>query len=190
MVFRIEEGRGHLNKLPRGLWVVSVSNWGGTTWTGDLKYREVKLDFFAERDKCKPVLMRLSLAGNLEKPQWDRMDGAWLGYGLGGLYNAVHVKAWKGGGGCWTYGYGWQWSLLPWIHKPTLKMGSTNTTIDILRFFAHLPAVWVEEDDILSGKRPWFWDLESWIKDSIEAYSFSAVVRNAFSPSSLRQWTY
>jgi hypothetical protein len=35
-------------------------------------------------------------------------------------------------------------------------MGSTNTTIDTLRFFAHLPAVWVEEDDILSGKRPRF----------------------------------
>jgi hypothetical protein len=38
---------------------------------------------FAERDKCKLVLLRLSLAGNLEKttyvPLWDRMEGAWLG---------------------------------------------------------------------------------------------------------------
>jgi hypothetical protein len=34
-----------------------------------------KLDF-AERDKCKPVLLRLSLAGNLEKPLWDRIKGA------------------------------------------------------------------------------------------------------------------
>jgi hypothetical protein len=30
--------------------------------------------------KCKPVLLRLSLAGNLEKhvSLWDRMEGAWL----------------------------------------------------------------------------------------------------------------
>jgi hypothetical protein len=27
-----------------------------------------KNGIFAERDKCKPVLLRLSLAGNLEKP--------------------------------------------------------------------------------------------------------------------------
>jgi hypothetical protein len=39
---------------------------------------------FAERDQCKPVLLRLSLAENLEKnhlhmfPLWDRMEGAWL----------------------------------------------------------------------------------------------------------------
>ena len=36
---------------------------------------------FAERDKCKPVLLRLWLAGNLEKLLlllWDRMEGAWL----------------------------------------------------------------------------------------------------------------
>jgi hypothetical protein len=32
----------------------------------DLKCRELKLGF-AERDKCKPVLMSLSLAGNLKK---------------------------------------------------------------------------------------------------------------------------
>jgi hypothetical protein len=29
---------------------------------------------FAERYQCKPVLLRLSLAGNL----WDQMEGAWL----------------------------------------------------------------------------------------------------------------
>jgi hypothetical protein len=40
---------------------------GPVAQTTDLKCREVKLDF-AERDKCKPVLVRLSLAGNLEKP--------------------------------------------------------------------------------------------------------------------------
>ncbi len=38
---------------------------------------------FPERDKCKPFLLLLSLAGNLEKPLcpsavWDRMEGAWL----------------------------------------------------------------------------------------------------------------
>jgi len=38
-----------------------------------------KLDF-AQRDKCKPVLLRLSLARNLEKsvPLLDRMEGARL----------------------------------------------------------------------------------------------------------------
>jgi hypothetical protein len=42
--------------------------------------REVKLDF-AERDICKPVLLRLSLAGNLEKPIYgtERREP---GYGL------------------------------------------------------------------------------------------------------------
>jgi hypothetical protein len=39
-------------------------------------------NWITERDKCKPVLPRLALAGNLEKntyvPLWDRMEGAWL----------------------------------------------------------------------------------------------------------------
>ena len=43
----------------------------------DLKCREVKTGF-AKRDKCKPVLLRLSLAGNLEKPlvspYWTRVN--------------------------------------------------------------------------------------------------------------------
>jgi hypothetical protein len=38
--------------------------YGGTTWTGDLKCSEVKIGFWSERDECKPVLLRLSLAGN------------------------------------------------------------------------------------------------------------------------------
>jgi hypothetical protein len=44
-----------------------------------------KLDF-AERDKCKPVLLRLSLAGNLEKPLRSLYGTEWreLGYGLCG----------------------------------------------------------------------------------------------------------
>ncbi len=39
---------------------------------------------FPQRDNCKAVLLRLSLAGNLEKnllcyvPLWGRMEGAWL----------------------------------------------------------------------------------------------------------------
>ncbi len=37
---------------------------------------------FAKRDEYKPVPLRLSLAGNLEKttyvPLWDRMEGSWL----------------------------------------------------------------------------------------------------------------
>ncbi len=40
------------------------------------------LQIRAQREKCKPVLLRLSLAGNLVKttyvPLWDRMEGAWL----------------------------------------------------------------------------------------------------------------
>jgi hypothetical protein len=35
---------------------------------GDLKCREEKNQDFAERNNCKPILLRLSLAGNLEKP--------------------------------------------------------------------------------------------------------------------------
>jgi hypothetical protein len=49
---------------------------------GDLKCSEVKTGF-CRRDKFKPVLLRLSLAGNLEKPctyvpLWDEMEGAQL----------------------------------------------------------------------------------------------------------------
>jgi hypothetical protein len=55
-------------------------------YTGDIKCRAVKTGF-AERDKCKPVLLRLSLAGNLEKPlmslygtEWrERGFGLWIG---------------------------------------------------------------------------------------------------------------
>jgi hypothetical protein len=43
----------------------------------NLKCRGVKLEF-AEKDNCKPDLfLKLSLAGNLEKPLrhlWDRME--------------------------------------------------------------------------------------------------------------------
>ncbi len=51
--------------------------------SGDLKCRKVITGFCRKR-KGKPVLLRLSVAGNLEKsltvyvPLWDRMEGAWL----------------------------------------------------------------------------------------------------------------
>jgi hypothetical protein len=40
---------------------------------------------FAERDKCKPVLLGLSLAGNLVKPLLSLYGAEWRerGYGLG-----------------------------------------------------------------------------------------------------------
>ncbi len=43
---------------------------------------------FVERYKCKPVLLRLSLAGNLEKPLISLYGTEWRerGYGLGGTY--------------------------------------------------------------------------------------------------------
>jgi hypothetical protein len=53
---------------------------------------ERELDF-AERDKCKPVLLRLSLAGNLEKPLMSLYGTKWRerGHGLGkkGLYCSI-----------------------------------------------------------------------------------------------------
>jgi hypothetical protein len=57
---------------------------GCTKRTGDFKCREVKLDF-AEIDQRKPVLLGLSLAGNLIKPllslyrtEWRPFEGAWV----------------------------------------------------------------------------------------------------------------
>ncbi len=63
------------------LW--NPQTWGGTTWTGDLKCREVKLDF-AEINKCKRVFLRLLLAGNLKKPLMFHYGTEWRerGYGL------------------------------------------------------------------------------------------------------------
>jgi hypothetical protein len=51
--------------------------------TGDFKSREVKL-VFAERDERKPVLLGLSLAGNLVKPLLSLYGTEWRerGYGL------------------------------------------------------------------------------------------------------------
>jgi hypothetical protein len=48
------------------------------------KSREVKLDFAAEIDQCKLVLLRLSLAGYLEKPLMSLYGTEWRerGYGL------------------------------------------------------------------------------------------------------------
>ncbi len=58
---RLRHLREHYNKAGSKLFR------GGTTWTEDLK-----LDF-AERDQCKLVLLRLSLAGNLETPLMSSM---------------------------------------------------------------------------------------------------------------------
>jgi hypothetical protein len=51
-------------------------------WTGDFKCREVKTGFY--RNKCKPVLLGLSLAGNLVKPLLSLYGTEWRerGYGL------------------------------------------------------------------------------------------------------------
>jgi hypothetical protein len=53
------------------------------TWTGDFKCWEVKLDF-AVLGQCKPVLLGLSLAGNLVKPLLSLYGTEWRerGYGL------------------------------------------------------------------------------------------------------------
>jgi hypothetical protein len=62
---------------------------GGTTWTGDFKCRELKLDF-AEIDHCKPVLLGRSLARNLVKPLMSLYGTEWRerGYGLGSAHGA------------------------------------------------------------------------------------------------------
>jgi hypothetical protein len=50
-----------------------------------------KLDF-AERDKCKPVLLRLALAGNLDKPLISLYGTEWRerGHGL-----CLHLSFWS-----------------------------------------------------------------------------------------------
>ncbi len=49
---------------------------------------------FSERDKCKPVLQRLSLAGNLEKPPMSLYGTEWRerGYGLKESYRRTGSK--------------------------------------------------------------------------------------------------
>jgi hypothetical protein len=51
---------------------------------------------FADRDKCKPVLPRLSWAENLEKPPlslygWDRNECRERGYGAWTLYVKIFI---------------------------------------------------------------------------------------------------
>ncbi len=51
--------------------------------SGDIKYREVELDF-AEKDKCKQVLLGphwLEIWKTTYVPLWDRIKGAWHGLG-------------------------------------------------------------------------------------------------------------
>jgi hypothetical protein len=49
---------------------------------GRFKCREVKTEF-AERDKCKPVVLRPSLARNLEKPLMSLFGTEWRKRGCG-----------------------------------------------------------------------------------------------------------
>ncbi len=46
---------------------------------------------FAERDKCKPVLLRLSLAGSLEKPLMSLFGTEWTERGYGFLNQFVEI---------------------------------------------------------------------------------------------------
>ncbi len=66
-----------------GLVVYSIISLRGMTWTGDLKCREVK-NWILSKDKCKPVLLWLSLAGNLVRPLLPLYETEWKerGYGL------------------------------------------------------------------------------------------------------------
>jgi hypothetical protein len=63
---------------------------GGTTWTWDFKCGEVKTDF-SERDECKPVLLGLSLVGNLVKPLISLYGTEWRDRGYG-LWGAMHCR--------------------------------------------------------------------------------------------------
>ncbi len=90
-------------------------NGGGTKWTGDFKCRELKTGF-AETDKCKPVLLRLSLAGNLEKPLFPLYWTEWRerGYGLW-LWSSVNHSILSG------EGYGIQKPIEFLCHPATFK---------------------------------------------------------------------
>jgi hypothetical protein len=50
---------------------------------GRSQIQEGKNWIFAEKDKCKPVLLRLSLAGNLEKPLTFLYGNEWSERGCG-----------------------------------------------------------------------------------------------------------
>jgi hypothetical protein len=70
--------RSHLGRALGGHLTEAVRHEREISNAGNLK-----LDF-AERYKCKPVLLRLSLAGNLEKPLMSLYGTEWRerGYGL------------------------------------------------------------------------------------------------------------
>jgi hypothetical protein len=87
MFLYCEEGAGRGDRVLIFGSICRGKSRGDTTWTGDLKCKEVKLDF-AERDKSKAVLLRLSLARNLEKPLMSlygtvlsvAMDSGWQNF--------------------------------------------------------------------------------------------------------------
>jgi hypothetical protein len=76
------DNRGQFS-IPYFIYFSRILDRGGTTWTGYFKCREAKLDF-SERDECEPVLLGLSMAGNLVKPLLSLHGTEWRdrGYGL------------------------------------------------------------------------------------------------------------
>ncbi len=56
-------------------------NWGGTTWKGDFKCREVKNGFFRKRwiqTGSSGTLIGWKSGQTTYFPLWDRMEGSWL----------------------------------------------------------------------------------------------------------------
>ncbi len=61
--------------------VIILFNGGGTTWTGDLKCREVKTGFCRKRlmlTGSSETLIAWKSGNATYVPLWDRMEGAWL----------------------------------------------------------------------------------------------------------------
>ncbi len=61
--------------------ILAIFSWGGTTWTGDFKCREVKTGFFRKRwmqTGSSGTLIGCKSGQNTFFPPWDRMEGAWL----------------------------------------------------------------------------------------------------------------
>ncbi len=63
-----------------GAWLWTLSRYG---MNGRSQMQGGKKLYFAERDKCKPVLLRHSLSRNLEKPLMSLNGTEWRGRGYG-----------------------------------------------------------------------------------------------------------
>jgi hypothetical protein len=93
-----------------GLVVYSIISLRGTTWTGDLKCREVK-NWILSKDKCKPVLLGLSLAGNLVKPLLSLYETEWRKHwAMDSEHSTGHP----------SIGY----KIVSIMHSPTIGQGS------------------------------------------------------------------